>query len=196
MYNNIKLIITSYTYYTVLPYCYPNLLYTAAIKPNLIHLCLSLQPYDVRCSSLTPATSHTSSTPPPISTKDAIDTLEVHRFRHRCPPLLPSVKTSSPNPIPPPRSTTDRSRRPAVSSSSATGFPTTEGATMGPSKASMAMYNLKDAYSLWDILNTSPVWQDRIFHALAALYGNGRHSALHIASSNGRIEIISMVLDD
>ncbi|CAI9262681.1 unnamed protein product [Lactuca saligna] len=46
-----------------------------------------------------------------------------------------------------------------------------EGASMGPSEASVAMYNLKDAYSFWDVLNNSPVWQDRIFHALAALYG-------------------------
>ncbi|CAH1428873.1 unnamed protein product [Lactuca virosa] len=35
---------------------------------------------------LTLATSHTSSAPPSVSTKDAIDPLEVHLFRHRCPP--------------------------------------------------------------------------------------------------------------
>ncbi|KAL8255403.1 hypothetical protein R6Q59_033624 [Mikania micrantha] len=33
------------------------------------------------------------------------------------------------------------------------------------------MYTLKDSYNLWDLLNQSPVWQDRIFHVLAGLYG-------------------------
>lgn len=42
---------------------------------------------------------------------------------------------------------------------------------MGPSEASVAMYTLKAAYSIWDVLNDSPVWQDRIFLVLAALYG-------------------------
>ncbi|KVH97560.1 protein of unknown function DUF1084 [Cynara cardunculus var. scolymus] len=45
------------------------------------------------------------------------------------------------------------------------------GAAMGPSEASVMMYTLKDSYSLWDVLNDSPIWQDRIFHVLAALYG-------------------------
>lgn len=43
---------------------------------------------------------------------------------------------------------------------------------MGPSEdSSIMMYTLKDPYTLWDLLNDSPVWQDRIFHFLAALYG-------------------------
>nr|XP_043624806.1 tobamovirus multiplication protein 3-like [Erigeron canadensis] len=44
---------------------------------------------------------------------------------------------------------------------------------MGPSESSvtMMMYTLKDSYTLWDYINDSPVWQDRIFHTLAALYG-------------------------
>ncbi|KAI3711118.1 hypothetical protein L2E82_14132 [Cichorium intybus] len=46
-----------------------------------------------------------------------------------------------------------------------------DGASMGPSEASVVMYTLKDAYSIWDVINNSPVWQDRIFYALAALYG-------------------------
>ncbi|XP_071705808.1 tobamovirus multiplication protein 3-like [Rutidosis leptorrhynchoides] len=33
------------------------------------------------------------------------------------------------------------------------------------------IYTLKDANNIWDVLNDSPVWQDRIFHILAALYG-------------------------
>ncbi|KAL8229872.1 hypothetical protein R6Q57_014772 [Mikania cordata] len=44
-------------------------------------------------------------------------------------------------------------------------------AEMGPSEASVTMYTLKDSYNLWDLLNQSPVWQDRIFHVLAGLYG-------------------------
>ncbi|MFS8021234.1 hypothetical protein Hanom_Chr16g01425161 [Helianthus anomalus] len=40
----------------------------------------------------------------------------------------------------------------------------------GPSEASVAIYTLKDSYTLWDFLNHSPLWQDRIFHLLAALY--------------------------
>ncbi|KAI3719761.1 hypothetical protein L6452_20665 [Arctium lappa] len=46
-----------------------------------------------------------------------------------------------------------------------------DGAAMGPSEASVMMYTLKDSYSLWNLLNDSPIWQDRIFHVLAALYG-------------------------
>ncbi|KAJ9563563.1 hypothetical protein OSB04_008723 [Centaurea solstitialis] len=42
---------------------------------------------------------------------------------------------------------------------------------MDPSEASIAMYSLKESYSVWDVLNDSPIWQDRIFHLLAALYG-------------------------
>ncbi|KAF5757273.1 hypothetical protein HanRHA438_Chr17g0834581 [Helianthus annuus] len=40
----------------------------------------------------------------------------------------------------------------------------------GPSEASVGIYTLKDSYTLWDFLNHSPLWQDRIFHLLAALY--------------------------
>ncbi|XP_022776611.1 protein TOM THREE HOMOLOG 1 [Durio zibethinus] len=32
-------------------------------------------------------------------------------------------------------------------------------------------YKLKDAYNWWRDINDSPLWQDRIFHILAALYG-------------------------
>ncbi|KAI7739844.1 hypothetical protein M8C21_029954 [Ambrosia artemisiifolia] len=47
------------------------------------------------------------------------------------------------------------------------------GTQMAPSESasSVGMYTLKDPYTLWDLLNHSPVWQDRIFHLLAALYG-------------------------
>lgn len=40
----------------------------------------------------------------------------------------------------------------------------------GNSTVTTMMYDLKDAYTVWDILNDSPVWQDRIYHLLAALY--------------------------
>lgn len=40
-----------------------------------------------------------------------------------------------------------------------------------PSEASVTrIYTLKDSYNLWDVLNDSPIWQDRIFHILSALY--------------------------
>ena len=32
-------------------------------------------------------------------------------------------------------------------------------------------FRLKEASSWWHDINESPVWQDRIFHVLAALYG-------------------------
>ena len=32
-------------------------------------------------------------------------------------------------------------------------------------------YKLKDASNWWRDINDSPLWQDRIFHILAALYG-------------------------
>ncbi|PSR90910.1 Tobamovirus multiplication protein like [Actinidia chinensis var. chinensis] len=35
----------------------------------------------------------------------------------------------------------------------------------------MVAYALKDATTWWDQINDSPLWQDRIFHVLAALYG-------------------------
>ncbi|KAK1412119.1 hypothetical protein QVD17_33113 [Tagetes erecta] len=44
-------------------------------------------------------------------------------------------------------------------------------ADITPSVASVMIYTLKDSYTLWDLLNNSPLWQDRIFHLLAALYG-------------------------
>ncbi|KAK9074420.1 hypothetical protein SSX86_007018 [Deinandra increscens subsp. villosa] len=44
-------------------------------------------------------------------------------------------------------------------------------ADLDPAEGSVMMYALKDSYNLWDLLNQSPVWQDRIFHVLAGLYG-------------------------
>ncbi|KVH95584.1 protein of unknown function DUF1084 [Cynara cardunculus var. scolymus] len=46
-------------------------------------------------------------------------------------------------------------------------------ALVGPSNSSVVvmMYTLKDAHNWWHVLNDSPLWQDRIFHLLAALYG-------------------------
>ncbi|XP_041013379.1 tobamovirus multiplication protein 3 [Juglans microcarpa x Juglans regia] len=35
----------------------------------------------------------------------------------------------------------------------------------------VAAYELQDASNWWERINRSPVWQDRIFHVLAALYG-------------------------
>ncbi|GFP93993.1 tobamovirus multiplication protein 3 [Phtheirospermum japonicum] len=50
-----------------------------------------------------------------------------------------------------------------------------EAEVVGPSAASavaaVVALRLKDATSWWDVVNESPVWQDRIFHILAALYG-------------------------
>ncbi|KAJ8441579.1 hypothetical protein Cgig2_003085 [Carnegiea gigantea] len=37
--------------------------------------------------------------------------------------------------------------------------------------AAVAAYVLRDAYSWWDDINESRLWQDRIFHVLAILYG-------------------------
>ena len=37
--------------------------------------------------------------------------------------------------------------------------------------AAAAAYVLRDAYSWWDDINESRLWQDRIFHVLAILYG-------------------------
>lgn len=39
------------------------------------------------------------------------------------------------------------------------------------SAAAVIAYKLTDASSWWNDVNESPVWQDRIFHILAALYG-------------------------
>jgi hypothetical protein len=33
------------------------------------------------------------------------------------------------------------------------------------------MLNLKEASNWWSDVNESPIWQDRIFHVLAVLYG-------------------------
>lgn len=44
-------------------------------------------------------------------------------------------------------------------------------ALLGSFNDTSVMYTLKDAYSWWDELNDSPIWQDLIFHVLAALYG-------------------------
>ncbi|EXB87217.1 hypothetical protein L484_000808 [Morus notabilis] len=40
-----------------------------------------------------------------------------------------------------------------------------------PSAAAVIAYKLTDASSWWNDVNESPLWQDRIFHILAALYG-------------------------
>ncbi|XP_059649837.1 tobamovirus multiplication protein 3 [Cornus florida] len=45
-----------------------------------------------------------------------------------------------------------------------------ERTVVAPSSAVIA-YRLKDASDWWHELNDSPVWQDRIFHVLAGLYG-------------------------
>lgn len=37
--------------------------------------------------------------------------------------------------------------------------------------AAVLAYKLRDASSWWEEVNESPVWQDRIFHVLAGLYG-------------------------
>nr|GMD65521.1 tobamovirus multiplication protein 3 [Ipomoea batatas]GMD67718.1 tobamovirus multiplication protein 3 [Ipomoea batatas] len=39
------------------------------------------------------------------------------------------------------------------------------------SPSAVVALDLKDARSWWDHVNESPLWQDRIFHALAILYG-------------------------
>ncbi|KAL3510263.1 hypothetical protein ACH5RR_029664 [Cinchona calisaya] len=43
--------------------------------------------------------------------------------------------------------------------------------TVGPPAAAAVALSLKDTMSWWDQINESTVWQDRTFHALAALYG-------------------------
>ncbi|CAA3016470.1 tobamovirus multiplication 3 [Olea europaea subsp. europaea] len=45
------------------------------------------------------------------------------------------------------------------------------GAEMVRTSAATVMLSLKDATSWWDVMNESPVWQDRIFHVLACLCG-------------------------
>ncbi|KAL2541330.1 Tobamovirus multiplication protein 3 [Abeliophyllum distichum] len=45
------------------------------------------------------------------------------------------------------------------------------GAEVVGTSAATVMLRLKDATSWWDVMNESPVWQDRIFHILAALFG-------------------------
>ncbi|KAL6566275.1 Tobamovirus multiplication protein 3 [Orobanche gracilis] len=37
--------------------------------------------------------------------------------------------------------------------------------------AAVVALRLKEATSWWDVVNESPVWQDRVFHVLATLYG-------------------------
>ncbi|XP_031112762.1 tobamovirus multiplication protein 3 [Ipomoea triloba] len=44
-------------------------------------------------------------------------------------------------------------------------------AGMALSPSAVVALDLKDARSWWDHVNESPLWQDRIFHALAILYG-------------------------
>ncbi|CAL9214989.1 unnamed protein product [Arabidopsis halleri] len=42
---------------------------------------------------------------------------------------------------------------------------------MSSSAAAIVAFNLKEATNWWSDVNESPVWQDRIFHVLAVLYG-------------------------
>ncbi|KAJ4959819.1 hypothetical protein NE237_019729 [Protea cynaroides] len=44
--------------------------------------------------------------------------------------------------------------------------------------SSVMAYALKDASSWWDDINNSPIWENRIFHVLAGLYGLGGAVAL------------------
>lgn len=44
-------------------------------------------------------------------------------------------------------------------------------AEMAASPLAVAAFELKHAISWWDNVNESPLWQDRIFHILAVLYG-------------------------
>ncbi|KAL6579496.1 Tobamovirus multiplication protein 3 [Orobanche minor] len=47
-----------------------------------------------------------------------------------------------------------------------------EAEVVGPSAAAAVVaLRLKEATSWWDVVNESPVWQDRVFHVLATLYG-------------------------
>jgi len=39
------------------------------------------------------------------------------------------------------------------------------------SSSAVEMLNLKEASNWWSDVNESPIWQDRIFHVLAVLYG-------------------------
>lgn len=39
------------------------------------------------------------------------------------------------------------------------------------SSSAVEALNLKEASSWWSDVNESPIWQDRIFHLLALLYG-------------------------
>ncbi|CAH8383382.1 unnamed protein product [Eruca vesicaria subsp. sativa] len=43
--------------------------------------------------------------------------------------------------------------------------------TTSSSSSAVEAFDLKDASSWWSDVNESPIWQDRIFHALALLYG-------------------------
>ncbi|KAB2624074.1 TOM THREE-like protein 1 [Pyrus ussuriensis x Pyrus communis] len=45
------------------------------------------------------------------------------------------------------------------------------GGGVGVMESAVIAYNLRDASSWWHDINASPIWQDRIFHALAILYG-------------------------
>lgn len=44
------------------------------------------------------------------------------------------------------------------------------GGGVGVVESAVIAYNLRDASSWWHDINASPIWQDRIFHALAILY--------------------------
>ncbi|KAM1064803.1 hypothetical protein ACFX15_019880 [Malus domestica] len=45
------------------------------------------------------------------------------------------------------------------------------GGGVGVVESAVIAYNLRDASSWWHDINASPIWQNRIFHALAILYG-------------------------
>ncbi|BBG94658.1 tobamovirus multiplication protein 3 [Prunus dulcis] len=45
------------------------------------------------------------------------------------------------------------------------------GSSVGLVQSAVKAYNLRDASNWWHDVNDSPLWQDRIFHALALLYG-------------------------
>jgi hypothetical protein len=46
-----------------------------------------------------------------------------------------------------------------------------EGSSSVEMAGAVIAFELKEASSWWQDINESPVWQDRIFHVLAALYG-------------------------
>ena len=45
------------------------------------------------------------------------------------------------------------------------------GVISAPTAVMVAAYELKNASNWWDQIDESPLWQDRLFHILAALFG-------------------------